>query len=42
MRVGFMAGERIDMDLSYAATPFLAWLVAGGLKFLVNSVRARQ
>jgi len=30
------------MDLSYAATPFLAWLVAGGLKFLVNSVRARQ
>ena len=30
------------MDLSYALTPFLAWLVAGGLKFLVNSVRARQ
>ena len=42
MRVGLVAGEGIGMDLSYAATPFLAWLVAGGLKFLVNSVRARQ
>ena len=28
------------MDLSYALTPFLAWLVAGGLKFVVNSLRA--
>ena len=28
------------MDLSYALTPFLAWLVAGVLKFLVNSLRA--
>ncbi|CAN5908011.1 hypothetical protein BH11PSE12_BH11PSE12_33940 [soil metagenome] len=30
------------MDLSYALTPFLAWLVAGCLKFLINSIRARQ
>lgn len=28
------------MDLSYALTPFLAWLVAGVLKFVVNSLRA--
>lgn len=28
------------MDFSYALTPFLAWLVAGGLKFVVNSLRA--
>ncbi|ABM18728.1 divergent PAP2 family protein [Marinobacter nauticus] len=28
------------MTLSYAITPFTAWLVAGGLKFLVNSIRA--
>lgn len=28
------------MDYAYALTPFLAWLVAGILKFLVNSVRA--
>ncbi|MDL0429713.1 divergent PAP2 family protein [Marinobacter sp. TBZ242] len=28
------------MDFSYAITPFLAWLVAGGLKFLINSVKA--
>ncbi len=28
------------MDLSYALTPFLAWLVAGVTKFLINSVQA--
>lgn len=28
------------MDYAYAVTPFLAWLVAGSLKFLVNSARA--
>lgn len=28
------------MDYSYLLTPLLAWLVAGSLKFLVNSVRA--
>jgi len=28
------------MDYAYVVTPFLAWLVAGALKFLVNSVRA--
>lgn len=30
------------MDLSYGVTPFLAWLVAGGLKFAINSVRAKR
>ena len=30
------------MDLSYALTPFLAWLVAGVLKFIINSIKARQ
>ena len=30
------------MSLSYAITPFLAWLVAGCLKFVVNTVRARK
>lgn len=28
------------MDYAYALTPFLAWLVAGGLKFLINSLKA--
>jgi hypothetical protein len=28
------------VDLSYAVTPLLAWLVAGSLKFAINSVRA--
>lgn len=26
----------------YAVTPFLAWLIAGGLKFVINSIKARQ
>jgi acid phosphatase family membrane protein YuiD len=30
------------MDFSYALTPFLAWLVAGTMKFLINSIKARQ
>ena len=30
------------MDFSYALTPFLAWLVAGVLKFIINSIKARQ
>ena len=27
------------MDPAYLATPFLAWLAAGGLKFALNSIR---
>ena len=30
------------MDISYALTPFLAWLVAGGMKFLINSIKAKR
>lgn len=30
------------MDYSYALTPFLAWLVAGVMKFVINSIRAKQ
>lgn len=30
------------MDLSYLLTPFIAWLTAGCLKFLINSVRAKK
>ncbi|MDD2770300.1 MAG: divergent PAP2 family protein [Methylococcus sp.] len=30
------------MDIAYAITPFLAWLAAGSLKFLINSLRARR
>lgn len=29
-------------DFSYLLTPFLAWLVAGILKFLINSLRVRR
>lgn len=30
------------VDWSYAVTPFLAWFVAGVLKFAINSIKARQ
>lgn len=30
------------MNLTYALTPFLAWLVAGAMKFLINSIKAKQ
>ena len=30
------------MDYSYVVTPFLAWLVAGTLKFAINSIKARK
>ena len=30
------------MDLGYAVVPFMAWLVAGSTKFVINSIKARQ
>ena len=30
------------MNLSYLVTPFIAWLVAGSLKFLINSLKAKR
>ena len=30
------------INLSYALTPFLAWLVAGVMKFSINSIKAKQ
>jgi acid phosphatase family membrane protein YuiD len=30
------------MNLSYLVTPLIAWLVAGSLKFLINSLKAKQ
>lgn len=32
----------MSMDFSYALTPLLAWLVAGTLKFIINSVKSGQ
>jgi len=41
MRLGsFWVGSM--KEFSYLATPFLAWLVAGILKFLINSLRTRR
>lgn len=30
------------MDITYLTTPFLAWLIAGGLKFGINSIKAKK
>ncbi len=30
------------MDFSYIVTPFFAWFVAGSLKFLINSFKAKK
>ena len=32
----------MNMDFSYALTPFLAWLVAGVAKFIINSIKAKR
>ena len=42
LRLGTLAGAGVIMDLSYALTPFLAWLVAGVSKFIINSIKAKQ
>lgn len=41
MLLGSVAGAGMT-DYSYAITPFLAWLIAGCSKFLINSIRARK
>ena len=30
------------MDLAYLVTPFVAWLCAGSLKFIINTIKSRQ
>jgi acid phosphatase family membrane protein YuiD len=43
MCLGPLAGAEVIMDdFSYALTPFLAWLVAGAIKFTINSIITRQ
>lgn len=42
MWLGIMAGAGMIMDCSYLLTPFLAWLVAGVTKFIVNSIKVKQ
>lgn len=40
--MGAVAGEGVSMDITYALTPFLAWLVAGCMKFAINSIKAKR
>jgi acid phosphatase family membrane protein YuiD len=37
-----MARCKLNMFYAYAMTPFIAWFVAGVLKFLVNSIKTRK
>ena len=37
-----MASAGVMMDVSYVLTPCLAWLTAGGAKFIINSIKARE
>lgn len=30
------------MDISYVITPFVAWFIAGSIKFIINSIRIRK
>ncbi len=42
MHLGALAHTGVIMNLSYLVTPFLAWLFAGLIKFLINSIKTRQ
>lgn len=42
LRMGALASTGVIVDLSYALTPFLAWLIAGVLKFIINSIKSKQ
>lgn len=40
--MGPLAYDRPVMNYAYVLTPFLAWLVAGSMKFMINSIKARR
>jgi len=40
--LGALACAGVIVDFSYALTPFLAWLVAGVSKFIINSFKAKK
>lgn len=40
LRLGAEANWRVATKVEYAITPFLAWLVAGCAKFIINSVKS--
>ena len=40
--MGVMASAGVIMDVSYVLTPCLAWLAAGGAKFIINSIKAKE
>ena len=42
MHLGLVASLKIIMDYSYLVTPLAAWLAAGCLKFIINSIKTKR
>jgi uncharacterized protein len=40
--LGAVANTPVNMDFSYLLTPFLSWLVAGMMKFVINSIKTKK
>ena len=42
VRLGALAQCGVKMEFRYLITPFLAWFIAGVLKFAINSIKAKK
>ena len=42
LRLGVMAEKGVTMNFAYLLTPFLAWMVAGVTKFIINSIKTKH
>jgi len=42
MWLGALAGTGVITTISYVLVPFLAWIVAGASKFIINSISSKQ
>ena len=40
--LGLMADGDVKMDYGYVVVPFVAWLVAGAVKFIINSIKLKR
>jgi acid phosphatase family membrane protein YuiD len=40
IHVDYLARRGVAMDFGYALTPFIAWVMAGTIKFFINTIRA--
>ena len=42
MRLNALAGRLMGIDLSYVLIPVMVWLVAGIIKFILSSIKAKE